>query len=100
MTDLSKPTNKMKQNDTMKKQRIAVYYSLLWILVKESTQMNTKGKTSYLQSNCCGSLEVINTQRKEPVQKITIAELLSRVQKTQKIVDCGRLSTQKAQMKF
>ena len=35
LTDLSKPTNKMKQNDTMK-QRIAVYYSLLWmwILVK------------------------------------------------------------------
>ena len=29
------------KNGTMK-QRTAVYYSLLWILVKESTQMNTK----------------------------------------------------------
>ena len=42
----AKTNQQNEQNETMK-QRTAVYYSLLWILVKESTQMNTK--ETYLQ---------------------------------------------------
>ena len=43
---------------------------------------NEHKENSYLQLNCCGSLEVINTKHKKRnlYKKITIAELLSRVQ--------------------
>ena len=77
----------MKQNDTKNSR-------LLFLAVDPCKRIDTNEhkENSYLQLNYCGSLEVINTQRKKSVQ-ICNCGILSRTQ-TQ-IVDCGRLSTQR-----
>ena len=65
------------QNETkMKqwKQRTAGYYSLLWILVKESTQMNTKKLLFTIEFVVDHLRWSTQTQWKKSVQKITIAE--------------------------
>ena len=92
MTSLSKPTNKMKQNETMKTKNSR----LLFFAVDPCKRIDTNEhkENSYLQLNCCGSLEVINTQRKKSVQNLQLRNPKKDSKDARKFVDCGRLSTQ------
>ena len=68
---------------------------LLFFAVDPCKRIDTNEHRETLIYNwiCCGSLEVINTQRKKSVQ-ICNCGILSRTQ-TQKFVESGRLSTQR-----
>ena len=84
----------MKQNDTVK-QRIAGYYPLLWILVKNQHKWTRKKELLFTIELLWITWGDLHEHNERNLYRICNCGIQRRTQNTKKIVDCGRLSTQR-----